>query len=689
MVDDNKENKDKLRGIYDTARKQFDRIYTLDFYTEREQAIEDRLFYSVPGAQWLGDWGRQFENKPRIEVNKIALAVQRVVNDYRNNRITVDFISKEGIQHDPLADTCDMLYRADEQDSAAQEAYDNAFEEAIGGGFGAFRYTTEAVDEFDDENDEQRIRIEPIYDADSSVYFDGNAKKYDKSDAKYVFVVTAWTHEAYKEEFGDDPSSWPKSQLLAFDWYTSDVVNVAEYYKLDTKTDTVYTFENFISKDTIKYRQSDFDNDEELRDKIETNHELIKEKKVKRNVVRKYIMNGNDILEDCGVVAGRHLPIVPVYGKRWSINNVERYKGIVRDCKDAQRLYNMQISLLAENSTYSPISIPIFTPEQISGHENAWNNMNIDKPAYGQINAITDKDGNEQPLGPVGYTKTPEIPQSTAALLQGTSSDIKEILGNPENGEKMQANTSGKAVELIQDAIGFQTFIYLDNLGKSLKRGGEIWLSMATEIYVEKGRKMKGLGSQGEMSSIEVGKPKLDKETGGIIYENEISKATFDVAVDVGPSSSSKRDKTVRTLTAMMQYATDPETLQVLTSLIMMNTEGEGMTEVNEFYRNKMIQMGVTQPTEEERKELEEAAQAQANQPPSPQDQYLQSEAQKADAQAAEARVGTIKTMKEADKVEADTVKVQAETLKTLSEIGADQTQSAITTAQSLDGLLQ
>ena len=680
---------DKLIAIYDTARKQFDSMYTLDFYTEREQAIEDRLFCSVPGAQWMGAWGRQFENKPKIEVNKVSMAVQRGINEYRNNRITVNFISKEGVEDDPEAQTCNMLYRADEQDSSAQEAYDNAFEEAFTGGFGAFRYTTEEVDEFDDENDEQRIRIEPIYDADSSVYFDSNAKKYDKSDAKYVFVVTAWTREAYEEEFNDDVSSWPKTQPLAFDWYTPDVVNVAEYYLLETKNDTVYTFENFITKDEVKYRQSEFDNDETLRDKIETSHSLVKEKNVKRSVVHKYIMNGSKILEDCGLVPGRHLPIVPVYGKRWYINNTERYKGIVRDCKDAQRLYNMQISLLAENSTYSPISIPIFTPEQIAGHENAWNNMNVDKPAYGQINSITNADGSEQPMGPVGYTKTPEIPQSTAALLQGTSADIREILGNPENGEKIQPNTSGKAIELVQDAIGHQFFIYIDNFGKSLKRGGEIWQGMAPEIYVEKGRKMKGVGTQGEMSTIELSKPKLNKETGAITYDNEISKTTFDVAVDVGPSSSSKRDKTIRNLTALMQYATDPETLEVLTSLIMMNMEGEGVSEVNEFYRDKMIKKGVTTPTEEERKELDAAAEAQANQEPDAQTKFLESAAQKEEAEAAEARVGTIKTMKEADKVEADTVKVQAETLKTLSEIGADQTQSAITTAQSLDGLLQ
>jgi hypothetical protein len=66
----------------------------------------------------------------------------RIINEYRNNRITVDFISKEGDEDDRLADACDGLYRADEEDSVADEAYDNAFEEAVGGGFGAWRCGT-------------------------------------------------------------------------------------------------------------------------------------------------------------------------------------------------------------------------------------------------------------------------------------------------------------------------------------------------------------------------------------------------------------------------------------------------------------------------------------------------------------------------------------------------------------------
>jgi hypothetical protein len=44
----------------------------------------------------------QFENKPKLEVNKIALSVIRIINEYRNNRVTVDFTSKDGQPNDKL-----------------------------------------------------------------------------------------------------------------------------------------------------------------------------------------------------------------------------------------------------------------------------------------------------------------------------------------------------------------------------------------------------------------------------------------------------------------------------------------------------------------------------------------------------------------------------------------------------------
>ena len=65
----------------------------------------------------------------------------------------------------------------------------------------------------------------------------------------------------------------------------------------------------------------------------------------------------------------------------------------------------------------------------------------------------------------------------------------------------------------------------------------------------------------------------------------------------------------------------------MLTSLIMMNIEGEGIQDVNEYYRKKLVMMGVLPPTDEERQAMAAAAEQQGQ--PTPQDTYFMAEAQK------------------------------------------------------------
>ena len=649
----------RLNRIHDEALQEFETIQSA-LRDERLQCLQDRRFYSIAGAQWEGPLGLQFENKPRFEVNKVHLAVIRIINEYRNNRISVNFTSKVGEDRDDLAETCASLYRADEQDSTAEEAYDNAFEEAVGGGFGAWRLRAEYEDDEDEDDERQRIRIEPIFDADASVFFDLNAKRQDKADAKSCYVLTSMSRDTYKDEYGDDPASWPKIvHQRAFDWLTPDVVYVAELYRVEEASEYVHWYRNQLGEER-KVRDSDFENDETLEETLAaTGWHEVRQKKIKKRQVHKYIMSGSKVLEDCGIIAGRCIPIIPVYGKRWFVDNVERCMGHVRLAKDPQRLKNMQLSKLGEYAAYSAIEKPIFTPEQIAGHQQMWADDNIKNYPYLLVNQLTDPNGNPAAIGPQSYTKAPDIPPAMAALLQVTEQDMQDVLGNQQAGEQMQPNLSGKAVELIQNRLDMQTFIYVSNMAKAIKRSGEVWLSMAKDIFVEEGRKMKGVGPQGEVEQIELMRP-MAQEDGSTTLENDLSDADFDVAVDVGPSSSSKKQATVRALTGMMQITQDPETLQVLGAMAMMNMEGEGISEVRDYFRKRLIRMGVVKPTDEEMQELAKEQEAQANQPPDANTQFLQASADQASAEAVKARADTVLTINKARESEAKTMETLA-----------------------------
>lgn len=665
--------KEQLATIHARAKIQFDKIQSA-VRDERQQCLEDRRFYSIAGAQWEGKLGEQFANKPKFEVNKIHLAVIRIINEYRNNRITVDFVSKDGSQNDELADTCDGLYRADEQDSGAEEAYDNAFEEAVGGGFGAFRLRACEEDEEDEENERQRIKIEPIFDADSCVFFDLDAKRQDKADANFCFVLTSMTHDAYKDEYGDDPASWNKDISNAeFDWCTPDIVYVAEYYVVEKVKEKQHIFV-LIDGTEQRYMEDELEKDPSIQERLDaTGAQELRVKTLERRKVHKYMLSGSKVLEDCGYIAGRFIPIVPVYGKRWFIDNIERCMGHVRLCKDAQRLKNMQLSRLGEIAALSPIEKPIMAPEQVAGLEHMWANDNLVNNPYLLANPLTDASGQLVAQGPMAYTKPPQVPPSLAALLQLTDVDIRELLGNQEQGEKINANVSAEAIDLVQNQLGMQSYIYIDNFAKAIKRCGAIWLSMAKELYVEEGRRMKTIGKQDEVDSAELARPVMGES--GIEYENDLTKASFDVGVDVGPTSSSKKSAIVRQLQALLPFTTDQQDMKILLAMIYMNMEGEGIKDFRNYYRKWLVQIGVVEPTEEEQQEMIAAAQ---NQPPDPNAQYLEAAAEEASAKAQKAKADTVKVV-------ADAEKTRAETAATLAKMDRDDQQATLNMVQQIN----
>ena len=407
---------------------------------------------------------------------------------------------------------------------------------------------------------------------------------------------------------------------------------------------------------------------------------VVKEWSKRSRKVRKYIMSGGRVLEDAGYIAGKHIPIVPVYGKRWFIDNVERCMGVTRLAKDPQRLKNMQISRLAETAALSAVQKPILLPEQVAGHQVMWAEDNVKNYPYLLVNPITDANGQVQPAGPLSYTQPPAVPPAMAALLQLTEQDMAEVLGYNPAQDKMVSNISGKAVEMIQNRIDQSAFIYLSNFAKAMRRAGEIWLAMAQDVYVDDDRAMKSMNEDGSVGQVKLMQPIIDEDTGEQRFKNDLSRAKLDVAVDVGPAFTSRRDATVRAITGLLQMAADPQDQKVLLATAMMNMDGEGLGDLRQFYRRQLVGMGAVEPNDEERAEMEAAAQAQGQQQ-DPQSMYLMAEAGKAQAQAAKAVADTALA-------EANAEKTRAQTIETLATVEGKQLDTAVKAAQAIGGAL-
>jgi hypothetical protein len=289
---------------------------------------------------------------------------------------------------------------------------------------------------------------------------------------------------------------------------------------------------------------------------------------------------------------------------------------------------------------------------------------------YLLLNPQTDGAGNVIATGPLGYTKPPALPPAMAALLQISESDLQDLLGNSQQADKMVGGIAQDTVAMIQQRVDSKNIIYMDNFAKSLKWSAQVWLGKAKELYTTKGRKMKSLSAENEISQVTLQQPAMIKGEMGTV--NDLTKANMDVYVEIGPSSNSKRAATVNSLTKMLAITSDPETKAILESATMMNMDGEGMSEYRAFFRKKLLRMGAVKPTREEEAEL-----AAEQSGPSPQDEYLLAAAEEAQASAATARAKTVDVI-------ADAELKRAKTTETLANIDMDTQAHAIKMAQDL-----
>ena len=420
-------------------------------------------------------------------------------------------------------------------------------------------------------------------------FFDLNSKRADKKDAKHAFILTAMTIQAYKKEYNDDPATWPKPISESyFDWSSSSGhdVYVAEYYEVEETKETVYTYKH-IDDEIETFTETDFKNDEELKESLKAMGSVIEsEKRIKKQKVHKYIMSGGGILKDSGLIAGKYIPICMFFAERDIIDGVERAYGIPRYACDSQRLTNMMRSRLAEMASLSALEKPIFSPEQIVGHENQWADDNVKNDPFLLINQTIGPDGEIMPTGPLNYTKVPQIPPALAATMQIADMDTKELLGDHAATEKILSGVSGIATEKAQNQFDMQSFIYTSNFRKTMKMCGDIWIHKAPDLYIEPNRKMKAVRRSGDSEDVMIKTPMID-DNGELFFENDLSKAVINVVATVSPSTSSKKSAMVSDLLNLLNYTEDPQDRAVITAQIIMNmTEKDSKQRKNTIGRN-------------------------------------------------------------------------------------------------------
>jgi len=615
-------------------KEMFDKDYTHN-QTTRISAADDRLFAYI--TQWDSSLMENSQLAYKGEFNIIRKAVRQIMADLRSNPVQIDFEPKAGSRDDG-ADILDGLYLSDDRINLSIEAYDNASQEAVDCGIGGWElYTEYESNRAGDKN--QVIRRRPIYEFNNVAFPDSNAKLMDKSDAKRWTILESYSKEGYEElveeltgeDYDANPVNFASPETsYVFPWVTTnELYYVGRFYHKTMVKDKILTLKDPLGQ-PLKLRQSDLSLI--MDELIEQGYEIVDEKSIKRWEVRLYIVSGERILKSY-VVAGEHIPVIPIYGERAFIEGEEHYEGVYRLAKDPQRLRNFLMSYLGDMVSRSPRQKPIFGAEQVAGYEFMYEQNGADNNYPYLLQKLKDANGNELPRGPVGYLEPPQMPQALAALVELTRQSVEDVANPGLPQDIADPDLSGKAVELLQNRLDNQSMIYQQNLKHAKRYDAEVYASMAVTVY-DAPRTVTITLPDGTRKQEEIMKTVVDEDSGELVTLNDLTNMEFEVYAKIGPAYSSQKQKTRDELGAMADQVVnaDPTLYKALLLKRLDLMDGVNMDDIREYANKQLMLLGFKKPeTEEEIAFMQEAA----NQPEQPDAEMVlaMAETEKAKAQ--------------------------------------------------------
>ena len=660
-------------------------------YEQIDLANEDMRFVNVPGGQWEDFLENEFEDRTTLEFDLVSNYVNRFLGEWNSKRAGVVFKPDDSKTSDDDAELLNGIYRSDFRDGSGKLSLDNAVRQAAICGYGAFKLATKFEDEGDPENDFQRIEWRPIYEAYNKVVWDRAAKRPDKSDARWCTLLTEYTKDSFEDTFGKDKvatsayepeTRWRNSRFIN---NALDIIYVATRYQVVKKKESVFKYNNIRTGEVEEYSQ---ENHELVKDELRTDKfkEFVRERKKTVQYVEKSVFSGDEFLQEPKRIAGKWIPIIPVYGYRDFVDSVEWYEGLVRDLKDPARLFNMQVSQLAEHSASSGSDTPLFEPDQMPKKVSEEWADRTNKP-WLPVKSLTDPDGNIVHSGPVGYLRPAQLDGSTQALMEIVPNFIRETTGGAPQ-DTLDPDASGKAINAIIKRINLNTQPISDNIASAIEWSGKVYKEMAKEIYTTS-RMIRTVSEDGTEGAEQLLKMVLDEETGRFVEANNLTDKKFRVYADIGDQYESKREQTVEDLKGMAELLSDApgaeSYLPPIISILLDNISGVGISPLKDLNRKNMLAQGIVKPeTDEEKQMVARLSQPQED----PQRKLIEAASNQANAEAekllAEARnldSDSLDNVASAEKKAAETAKVISETenskVKTLLDIRRETLENA------------
>ena len=552
----------------------------------REDELDDlRFMAGSPDNQW--QWpadvlatrgavqGQTINARPCLTINKLPQHVRMVTNEQRQNRPSGKVIPADDNADIQVAEVLNGVVRHIEYMSDADVAYDTACDNQVTYGEGYIRLLTEYCN---DETFDQDIRIGRVRNS-FSVYMDPTIQDPCGADAEWCFITEDILKTEYERMFPDaTPISTLYSQGVGdqgiSSWLQEDTIRIAEYFYKTYEPATLHLYPD----NQTAFARTPLD-----KQLMALFGKPIRSRSVQRTKVMWMKTNGFDVLDE-REWPGKWIPVVRVIGNEWEVDGRMHISGLVRNAKDAQRMYNYWTSQEAEMLALAPKAPFIGYGGQFEGYEQQWKTANTTNWPYLEVNPdVTDGAGNVLPLP---QRAPPPLPQT--GLIQakmGAADDIKGTTGQYDASLGIGGNErSAKAIIAREKQGDVGTYHYVDNLARAVRHITRQIVDLIPKIY-DTQRIARIIGVDGDVNMVKFNPTQQEpvKEIRGPdgsliekIYNPGVG--TYDVMVTTGPGYMTKRQEALDAMSQILQA--NPQLWTVAGDLFIKNMDWPGAQEM-------------------------------------------------------------------------------------------------------------
>lgn len=440
----------------------------------RRQGLED-LKFSIGTGQWdeAVKANREIEGKPCLTINRAPAFLRQYTGEERQHRPAM-LVSAVGSGATlEAAKIHQGVLRHTEVVSVADVTYDNSYDMMMRIGWCPWRVK---VDYTSERSFDQEPRIEAIENP-FAVYL-SPIRRPDGTDPLWGHVVTDYSKEDYEAEFGKTDLaklSFPTSAGNAEpEWVTKDGARVAEYWWMELLAKELCELADgstMLREEIEKAKKADTtgrlkDIDSRIVDTRET-------------VVRKVHCVKHDALRVLKTYQylGRYLPFPEVNGVRLNVNGKVYRAGMVRDYRDAQRIYDFMVTRAVEQVDLVSKD-PLWVPDANAQYGEDYRQMNRKNFSHLFYKAY-DADGKQLPQPQRAGREAPI--DAMTKIIQQADYDMKAVIGiyGSSLGEEAgSAQESGFAIMNRREQSDTGAVSWHDNLNRAIMWQGKILLDL-------------------------------------------------------------------------------------------------------------------------------------------------------------------------------------------------------------------